>query len=217
MKKKILVSSILTIIICLCLIAGSTFALFTSTATISVAVTAANVEVTALIDQDSLLTWSLGQTEADALNGPFVNGGSAAIDTNGNLVIDKMTPGDVVKFNIDVTNYSNVAVMYQIGAVATANTGVKDLSEALTITVKFDGNTYVLQGNDKSFNTGWLEAFDAAGNKTFTGTTIEVIVEFPNGTAEHDNQFKKAETNIAFTVTAVQGNGLDANGNLIEG
>jgi predicted ribosomally synthesized peptide with SipW-like signal peptide len=217
MKKKIIVSSIVTIIICLCLIAGSTSALFTSTATISVAVTAANVDVDAVIDQNSLLTWSLGQTEADALNGPFVNGGSADIDANGNLVIDKMTPGDVVKFNIEVTNNSNVAVAYQIGANATPTTGAKDLSEALKITVKMDGDTYVLQGNNKSFNTGWLEAFDAAGNKTFNGTTIEVIVEFPNGTAAHDNEFKNAETNIAFTVTAVQGNGLDANGNLIEG
>lgn len=30
MKKKVLITSILTIVVCLCLIAGSTYALFTS-------------------------------------------------------------------------------------------------------------------------------------------------------------------------------------------
>ena len=48
MKKKILLSSILTIALCLSIIAGSTYALFTSSADVNVAVTAGNVELTAI-------------------------------------------------------------------------------------------------------------------------------------------------------------------------
>ena len=221
MKKKILLSSILTIIICLCLIAGSTFALFTSTATISVAVTAANVDVTANIADGSLKTWSLGQTEQQAQNGPFVNGGNASISTDKqSLVIDKMTPGDVVKFTINMQDSSNIDVQYKIGATASAVTGKTDLSDALKIKAEWktsDGQitlgTYNLTKTNKSFTSGWISSLD----KTLDNTIIVITVEFPNGTATHDNQFKGAETSIAFTIEAVQHNGIDSNGNYIEG
>ena len=47
MKKKVLLSSIATIALCLCLIAGSTFALFTSQDNVNIAVTAGEVEMVA--------------------------------------------------------------------------------------------------------------------------------------------------------------------------
>ena len=49
MKKKILLSSIVTIALCLCMIAGSTFALFTDDATNNVAVTSGTVDITATL------------------------------------------------------------------------------------------------------------------------------------------------------------------------
>ena len=221
MKKKILLSSILTIIICLCLIAGSTFALFTSTATISVSVTAANVDVTANIADGSLKTWSLGQTRLQAQNGPFVNGGSASISTDKqSLVINKMTPGDVVEFTINMQDSSDIDVKYKIGATASAVAGKTDLSDALAIKAEWktsDGQitlgTYNLTKTNKSFTSGWISSLE----KTLDNTIIVITVEFPNGAADHDNQFKGAETSIAFTIEAVQHNGLDSNGNYIEG
>ena len=47
MKKKALASSILVIAICLCLIAGSTFALFTDETKFNIAVTSGDVEIQA--------------------------------------------------------------------------------------------------------------------------------------------------------------------------
>ena len=47
MKKKVLLSSIVTIALCLCLIAGSTYALFTSQSQTDISVKAAKVEMTA--------------------------------------------------------------------------------------------------------------------------------------------------------------------------
>ena len=49
MKKKIMLSSILTIVLCACLIAGSTFALFTDIADTSIAITSGNVKLTATV------------------------------------------------------------------------------------------------------------------------------------------------------------------------
>ena len=57
MKKKILLSSILTIALCLSLIAGSTFALFTSESKVNIAVTSGKVEM--LANVTNLETWSL--------------------------------------------------------------------------------------------------------------------------------------------------------------
>ena len=54
MKKKVLLSSIATIMLCFCLIAGSTFALFTSQTEVNIAVTAGQVEMTAGIAIDKL-------------------------------------------------------------------------------------------------------------------------------------------------------------------
>ena len=49
MKSKVLVSSILTIALCLSLIAGSTFALFTDSAKNDIAVTSGTVDIDATI------------------------------------------------------------------------------------------------------------------------------------------------------------------------
>ena len=57
MKKKILLSSILTIVLCISLITGSTFALFTSESKVNVAVSSGKVEMVANIE--NLQTWSL--------------------------------------------------------------------------------------------------------------------------------------------------------------
>ena len=49
MKKKILLSSIVTIALCLCMIAGSTFALFTGTAETNIVVKSGKVELSASV------------------------------------------------------------------------------------------------------------------------------------------------------------------------
>ena len=72
MKKKILLPSIATIIVCLCLIAGSTFALFTSTSNVNISVTAGDVEMVAGIAITKLesvkgdVNGTVGLSHADA-------------------------------------------------------------------------------------------------------------------------------------------------------
>ena len=206
MKKKALLFSILTIAACLCIIAGSTFALFTSSTTVNVAVTAANVEVVATIDS-AMKTWSLNDTTYRT-DKTFTNGGSVGIIENTNeqkLEIVRMTPGDRLEFTIKVENKSNVALQYRVHAISEILDGApKDLTDALTITATVDGVDYPVTGTENI--SEWISAplnSGAAG----AITDIVVTIEFPNGTAAHDNEYKKAGSSITFTVEAVQGNG----------
>ena len=229
MKKKVLLSSALMIVLCLCLVVGSTFALFTSSDKVDVSVSAGKVEIDAGIE-NALKTWSLGYAESDArADGKFENGGTAAIE-NGVLKVDLMTPGDKLQFTISVKNTSNVATKYRLIAVSEASDDatVKDLSEALEITAEIvavngaatSNSTVVMSYSDtadeRSFETDWFSAAATDGEIGSEILTITVTVSFPNGTPEHDNAYQNGKASLTFAVEAVQANGVDANGNLIQ-
>ena len=112
MKKKILLSSILTIALCLSLIAGSTFALFTSESKVNIAVTSGKVEMLASVSD--LETWSLEDDKslAGRTDGTFTQGGNVTF-TDSVLSINKIIPGDKVSFLVTGTNNSNVTIMYR--------------------------------------------------------------------------------------------------------
>lgn len=102
MKKKVFLSSILTILLCLCLIAGSTFALFTSEVQTNVAVTAATVKVVATIDN-----LKYGSDLGSVLP-------ESGATINGNVIdVKYMVPGDYLTFDLLIDNQSNVTVDYR--------------------------------------------------------------------------------------------------------
>ena len=110
MKKKVLLSSVLSIVLCLSLICGATFALFTDTDQVDIAVTAGNVAVTAEVQNIKLYSRDVDQTAA----GKFATGGTATLDqTSNTLTLDKIVPGDKITFDIKVTNKSNVDILYR--------------------------------------------------------------------------------------------------------
>ena len=180
----------------------------------NVAITAGKLEVVATIN-NGLVTRSLEDDDTVNRGGAFSNGGEAVL-TNGELVISRMTPGDYVKFVIDVENKSDVALKYRVSAtsaVALKDDGTPveiDLSNALVITTKvLDGDVNEMNKDDKDFTSAWHDA--AAGAAI---TSIEVTVYFPNGTPDHDNQFKSTDlktsgAKLVFSVFAVQANGVD--------
>ena len=178
MKNKIIVSSILTIALCLSMIAGSTFALFTSESKVDIAVTSGTLDVDAVINNDLQLS-SLGVAQTDT----FANGGTATL-TGEKLTLANVTPGDKATFSITVTNNSNVAMNYRFVWSVEG-----DLYPFLTATV--DGVALV---NNSTPYTLWT----GADTQTF-----QVVVELPQGVG-NDAQNKTA--NISFKVEAVQGN-----------
>lgn len=199
MSKKLLISSILTITICLSLIVGATYALFTDEDSVNVAVTSGDVNVTANLSDSSLITWSLNQTEADGRSdGSFVNGGLAEITDEASIRLLNMTPGDVAKFTIEVTNTSNVHVKYRVRMISEAGDDAIDLSDALNVTAQIDGQTYTVGGTENATEWTLVEKNADIGD-------ITVKVEFPD--RADNNDFKNAQTSITFVVEAVQSNG----------
>ena len=214
MKKKALLSSILTIALCLSLIAGSTFALFTDKTEFNIAVTSGDIDIhaTAVISgvysakgaataDDKYLVDEFGHTythEGPLANDQFINGGTAAF-TNGVLEIVNITPGDRVDFDVVVENNSNVAFVYRYKIEATDSL----LATGMVLTV--DGESYEAV---KTWTSEWYPVVnpgDTVDNKTIS---LELPV-FANDDFQSDvaaGDIKKAEYKV--TVEAVQGNAV---------
>lgn len=223
MKKKALLSSIFVILLCISVIAGSTLALFTDVAGVNIAVTSGKVDIAATYDTTSMKGWSLDgdtadtYTQIDPDNGvvKFVNGGTAQFNTEGTgIIIDKMTPGDKISFNLNVANTSDIKIQYRVRMYTTVPSGAKNLAPALETTVKVDNNnTIVLDKITTTPTSNWITV-DPNG----TIGTIAVTVEFPNNydviapnddwTANPDNEYQGAGTTIYFVIEAVQYNGV---------
>lgn len=186
MKKKALLSSILTIALCLSLIAGSTFALFTSESKVNVAVTSGKVNVVATIENINLGT-VLGQQLPET---------QYAI-TNGNeLALTGMVPGDYIEFDLNVTNNSDVTIKYRTLLKVARDNG---LWEGLEVTIGDD--TY----NGQTKVSEWT---------TLTPTdeidTVHIKISLPK---EAGNDYQEKTCTIAYTVEAVQGNASVADSN----
>ncbi len=179
MKRNSLILSILTIVLCATLIAGSSFALFTSESKVNVAVTAGTVKVTATageVSYESTLGEKLPESDATVA---------------GNIVtIEKMVPGDVIKFDITIHNESDVTVKYRtVISVVEDN----DLAAGLTITVgeeDFDVS--------KIARTKWMVLAPESDD-----ITVPVEITLP---VEAGNEYQGKSCKLAYTVEAVQGN-----------
>lgn len=182
MKKKIILSSVLTIALCLSLIAGSTFALFTSSSEVNVAVTAGKVEVVATLED--MATYSMG--ESTAVLGTFANGGTASLTNEKELVLSNVTPGDKVTFNVKIANESNVAASYRIKMMA-----VGELADGLVGKAGDNGE------NTVPYTTLWT-SIDM--NAEFE---IPVSIELPK---EAGNEYQGKSAIVVITVEAVQRN-----------
>lgn len=113
MKKKvgIIASSVATIAVCASMVAGSTYALFTSEDKVDISVTAGKVEVTATVDENSLALTSMGEVQEGKT---WANGGKAGFTDKSTLTLNDVTPGDGATFDIKVTNNSTVNIKYKL-------------------------------------------------------------------------------------------------------
>lgn len=201
MKKKTLLTSILAIVMCFSLITGATFALFTSEDKVNVAVTSGKVEVKATVENFEFKTltkdWagvSGNKTEFDKL------GGSAELTSTGDVVLNKIVPGDGVRFDVKVENNSNVTVKYRAVIKNAADSSVA-LFNAMDVTV--DGAAY----NGVSATAWEILTPTTADDKTVD--TIKIAMELPKEAegAELMNQTCK----LTVTAEAIQGNAETTN------
>ncbi len=200
MKKKVILSSIVTIALCLCLIAGSTYALFTSQSQVDISVKAAKVEMTAYLSDlklQSVKADSKG-TITDEFGGKysyvdcqdtFTNGGTATLD-KATLKLDRVTPGDKVSFNIQGANTSDVTVQYRY---IIECVGGEKLMSVMLVTV--GETTYPILS---SYTSTWKML--PAGSDI---DAVPVVIELP---VTVGNEYQEQTTEIKVTVEAIQGN-----------
>lgn len=191
MKRNVIVSAFLAIALCMSVIAGATFALFTSNAKVNLSITSATVKVSA--DVENLKLYSTTEVnpatnkgkKQDLTGNTFLLGGTANF-TDGVLTLDRLAPGDGVTFDIKLTNKSNIDVKYRV-VIGEATGG--DLADALDITV--NGDKY-----EGAINTEWNEV---AANADIP--SVPVKVELP---VAADNDYAEKTVSLDITVEVVQ-------------
>lgn len=191
MKRNVIVSAFLAIALCLSVVAGATFALFTSSAKVNLSITSATVKVSA--DVENLKLYSTTEVnpatnkgkKQDLPGNTFLLGGTANF-TDGVLTLDRLAPGDGVTFDIKLTNKSNIDVKYRV-VIGEATGG--DLADALDITV--NGDKY-----EGAINTEWNEV---AANADIP--SVPVKVELP---VAADNDYAEKTVSLDITVEVVQ-------------
>ncbi len=184
MKKKALLSSILSIMLCLSLITGSTFALFTSESKVNVAVTAGNVEVVATVE-NIIVSSTLGQNLKET---------SATFNSTDNTItLDKIVPGDVVSFDLRLTNNSDVTISYRTVISKVSDAGLWDGLKVTIDEAEYDG---------KIKRSEWAQT--APGSEDIL---VHVVVALPE---EAGNEYRGTSCTLAYTIEAVQGN-VDTN------
>ena len=220
MKKKVLLSSILTIALCLCLIAGSTFALFTSTSTVDISVKAANVEMEASLDNFKLYsvtptqggdivdefggTYRYAEMKPDANTGKllFANRGEVTFgkvfdQAQGKevptLVLDRITPGDKVAFDVTGVNKSDVSILYRY------------VIEFVSGDLLMKGLVVYPEGENATGYTG-LKSYTSAWMPLEKGTNMEnahIVIELP---VKANDDYQEQKVEITVRVEALQGN-----------
>lgn len=203
-RKNVIISAVLTIALCLSLLAGATFAYFTADSKVNIAVTSGKLDVVATVENVKLyshenidMNTQVG-TKKELEGSTFLTGGTAVYE-NGTFTLDKVAPGDGVTFDIKVTNNSDIAAKYRV-VVSDAMEG-SDLGDQLECEMDDDVWKWKdLPTTEKEFTVSGVSVGLAtwADNK-WQGRTISfaVIVEVVQGNvAVTDTYPVKAATEI---------------------
>ena len=182
-KSKVIVPSIATIAVCASLVAGGTYALFTSESKVDISVTSGKVQVEAY---------------AKDLDAALMDG--AATLENGYVSVERMVPGDSVSFDVEIVNYSTVAAKYRTIVQSTQDNG---LADALTVSfTKANGEEIAYYGG---YGVDLWQDIAAAGEDGETLETLTVTIEFvDNGKKQNEYQGKSCKYQVF--VEAVQAN-----------
>ncbi len=202
--KKLLLTSILSVVMCISLIAGATFALFTSESKVNVVVSSGTVNVSA--EASDLEVYSRDSLQQGSV---FENGGEVSL-TDDSVVIERITPNDEVRFNITVKSFSDVNYKYQAKL---AVAGEFDLMPALTIeTYQYDVNGLIDESTKTQFDglNGYSNWVSATPSDTDTQTS-DTIVKFQmriifKDHGEADNAYMGKGIKLSYSVFAIQGN-----------
>ncbi len=189
--------------LCISLVAGGTFAIFTSESVNNIAITSGNVDVKAeitLVDLYSPKSINPDGSIADAADvagETFINGGTASVEGN-EVNIVNIAPGDKATFRVDIINNSTIDFIQRL-VVETIDNEDNLLDQLLVGVSKTLAGPYIYV---KGSATGWEEG-KAIKNGVAETASLYVSVELP---AFAGNEWKNKTCKLAVAVTAVQGN-----------
>lgn len=188
MKKKMLLTSLMSIAMLTSITVGATYALFTAESNVNIAVTSGKVSVVASIDQNSVKTKQLYDTDyTEGLN--YTYEGVITFNEEG-LSLEKFVPGDGVKFNIVVKNESNVTAKYRTIINCTNDDGLFD---GLKVSIN-DGGLY----DGQEVTSEWTTLSVGSENQI-----VPIEIELPEGAG---NEYQGKTCTISYKVEAIQGN-----------
>lgn len=187
-KKSTLISAVLAIVMCVSLLAGSTFALFTSESKVNLAVTSGNVEVVASIEN---IEKSYVDENGETVSGKLFGGDATFAD--GTLSLDNIVPKDTVKFHVKIANNSSVAIKYR-----TVVTVVEDNGLASSLSIDLAG--YQMIGMKAANAYAKLDAGEQP-------EVLPVTITLPESETTQGKSCK-----LSVSVEAVQGNAAVADG-----
>ena len=204
-KRNVIISAIMAIALCVSLMAGATFALFTDKSEVNIAVTSGKVKLVATIDE-GWTTYSgveltgdaaTDRTEKTAVNGTFTNGGFASIDEN-KITLSNVTPGDKIEFNITLKNYSTIKTQYRTSVKKVANADETASDDTLFNALKFTVGGMTIEDS-----SNW-KVLKAAASEGEVVETYACSVELPSDVENKECEDKTCT--ISFIVEAVQSN-----------
>lgn len=210
-KRSVIITAILAIIMCASLVAGATFALFTSSSSVNIAITSANVEVTA----DVAVTKTWHENNGAEAGGLYDTGKAEVTKENSQvkLTLSNFVPTDGVKLAVKLTNKSTVKIKYRVMLLADRTAGTELLDE-----LNIDMNGMEFRGYTLATEYVELEAGasiddipvtivfpkEATGGKNITCNLV-IKVEAQQGNAVADNTFDVAEGHTIISETAEDG------------
>lgn len=201
-KKGILVGAIATIALCVSIVAGATFALFTSETGTNVAVKSGTVNVTATIKDGITATHGVWSEEEGAyIVTPGLFAGTAKLDNEKKqtLTLENIVPTDKVSFTIAVKNDSTVPIKYRTIVACTKDDG---LAGGLSVTI-----------DEQKFTTSAIGEWTQIAAKGEIAD-VNVTVELPFNAS---NDYQNKPCSLSYKVEAVQANGKTNNGVTISG
>ena len=192
-KRSVIITAILAIIMCASLAAGATFALFTSSSSVNIAITSANVEVTA----DVAVTKTWHENNGAEAKGLYDTGKAEVTKENSQvkLTLSNFVPTDGVKLAVKLTNKSTVKIKYRVMLLADRTAGTELLDE-----LNIDMNGMEFRGYTLATEYVELEAGASIDD-------IPVTIVFP----KEATGGKNITCNLVIKVEAQQGNAVATN------
>lgn len=196
-KAGVLVSAIATTAVCASMIAGSTFALFTSEDQVDITVKAGSVEVSSSIENAQIKHATSIEKNGEEYAVSYTDAVVEEVTVSGNeLALTNVIPGDIMEFDIVLSNDGTVDANYQYSLKCTE--GLKLIS-ALDVEI-VNGETFVYSGSGlKSYQSKWDELNVNAEE------TYHVTMTLP---AEAGNEYKGLTSKLVVGTYAVQYNAV---------